>query len=390
MPQSLTELGCWNKAAYKIGAQRFIATDVTNPSGSSNPNANFFADVWEQSVDEVLEEHPFSFAVQTVPLIPLNPPVWTSSTAYSAGNYVINGNNIYIALTSFTSATTFAADLALGYWKLQVLSPSVPVPINSWAANTAYLVGMYVQQAGAIYLCLIQNTSSASFATDLAAGYWMIQSLPVSPAVWAATTAYVAGAYVQQGTNIYICLISYTSSSSFATDLAAGYWQIQSVLPLLQALPNINDPCQNPYAIPSDFISTYKFENPTYYRKEKIKPPYVSTSTQVLLLSNSNVGSWKYVFENLTVSDWSAKFYEAVATKLAYNLCFKISEAAQYAAALKAEYDKALISAIADDSNTSSPDRAIADEWEIARLQGSNGGGSPWGITPSSPAPEPY
>lgn len=278
---ALTQLGYWNNAAYKIGAKRFVQADITSPSTSSNPNALIFNDVDRSSVDEVLEEHPWSFAVQTVPMIPLNPP--------------------------------------------------------DWVTDTAYVIGQYVQEASSIYYCAIAHTSGV-FATDLIAGDWVLQS---------------------------------------------------GVAPLLVDLPSMNDGVSNPYYLPTDFINPYLFGSPTAYRKEMIKPPYLAAATICLILSNNNVGAWKYVYENLTVSTWSAKFHEAVACKLAYNLCFKISEAAQFAAAMNQAYDKALISAIGADSNTSTPDQAIADEWFIARLTGATNV-APWGITPGSPPSQPY
>jgi hypothetical protein len=57
--------------------------------------------------------------------------------------------------------------------------------------------------------------------------------------------------------------------------------------------------------------------------------------------------------------------------KLASKICFKVSEAAQYAAAFKTAYEAKLLSAIAADSNTTTPDEAIADAWFLARLTGS-------------------
>lgn len=266
MPNALfTELGIWNKAALRIGSQRFVATDVTNPSASSNPAAQYLTDIWPYEVQEFLEEHPWSFAVNTVPMIPLNPPAWVTSTLYN--------------------------------------------------------VGMYVLQGGAIYICAIQHTSGV-----------------------------------------------------FATDLAAGDWTLQAgISPLLLPLPLMNDGCNNPYFMPTDYLKPYLFSAPAFYRQEVVKPPYVTTATQMLLTTNPNISTMKYVFSQADITQFSAKACEALALKLAKQLCFKVSEAAQYADSLNKEYDVKLISAIANDSNTTSPDEAIADAWFVARLSGSTG-----------------
>lgn len=266
MPNALfSQLGLYNKAAYKIGSMRFVQSDITTPASSPNPAALYLSDIYPFEIQELLEEHPFSFAVQTVPLIPLNPPAWITSTLYN--------------------------------------------------------VGMYVLQGGAIYICAIQHTSG-TFATNLAAGDWVLQA---------------------------------------------------GISPLLLPLPLMNDGCNNPYALPADFVKPYLFSAPAFYRLEVVKPPYLATATQVMITTNPNIATMKYVFLQLDLTQWSAKAIEALATKMAYQLCFKVSEAAQYAAGLEKSYDVKLISAIAIDSNTTSPDEAIADAWFIARLSGSTG-----------------
>lgn len=261
MPSVLyTQLGLWNKALYKIGAQRLNSlTDTTNPA------SQYLADIYPFELGEFLEEHPWSFAVNTAPMIPLNPPSWVTSTLYN--------------------------------------------------------VGMYVLQGGAIYICAIQHTSGV-FATDLAAGDWVVQA---------------------------------------------------GVAPLLLPLPLMNDGCNNPYYLPSDFINPYLFSAPAFYRKETVKPPYIGTAQICMITNNPNIATMKYVFNQTDLTQWSAKALEAFASKLAKALCFKISEAAQYAMALGQEYDRNVISAITSDSNTTSPDEARADAWFIARLTGSTG-----------------
>ncbi len=261
MPSVLyTQLGIWNKALYKIGAQR-----LNTLTDASNPASQYLADIWPFAYGEFLEEHPWSFAVQTIPMIPLNPPAWVTATLYT--------------------------------------------------------VGMFVLQGGAIYVCAIQHTSG-TFATDLAAGDWVVQA---------------------------------------------------GVSPLLKSLPIMNDGCNNPYFVPSDFINPYLFSAPAFYRKETVKPPYLATAQIVLLTNNNNLATMKYVFSQIDFSQWSAKAIEALSTMLAYQLCFKISEAAQYAAGLETDYHGKLISAIAADSNTTSPDQSVADAWFLARLSGSTG-----------------
>jgi hypothetical protein len=157
-------------------------------------------------------------------------------------------------------------------------------------------------------------------------------------------------------------------------DIASGYWiLIPPLAPLLIPLPIFNDGCYNAYAVPIDFVSIYMFGAPAFYRMETVKPPYLATPTLCILSNNPNIPSMKYVFMNYTISSWPAKFCEAMVFKLASKICFKISNAAELSPAIKKEYDAKIISAIAADSNKTSPDEAIANEWFIARLSGSTG-----------------
>jgi hypothetical protein len=113
---NFAQLGLWNKAIYKIGAKRLVASDINSPSSSSNPAAQYLTDIWQYELQEFLEEHPWSFAVQTVPLVPLNPPDWVTSTTYSVGQYVqYTDGNIYVCAIAHTSGT-FATDLSNGDW----------------------------------------------------------------------------------------------------------------------------------------------------------------------------------------------------------------------------------------------------------------------------------
>lgn len=368
-----TKLGIWQKAAMRIGAQRIVATDLTAPSSSTNPAAQYLTDMWPYELQEFLEEHVWSFAIQTVPLIPLNPPIWLASTNYTIGNYVLNGGFIYVCMIQYTSTASFATDLAAGYW--QICYPTnVPQNPPAWASNVPYTVGCTVFQGGSIYQCVIQNTSSAVFANDLAAGDWtLVYAGSLAPSAWATVTVYYPGQFVTQSGNIYLCVVQNTSGT-FATDLANGYWQLMSPLsPLIKPLPLMNDGCNNPYAIPVDFINPYLFGAPAFYRKEEVGVPYLPTKTIILMCSNSNIPTMKYVSAFTRFSNWSSKGIDAFALQLSYKLCFKVSEAAQLAAALKQEADSKLISAIATDSNTTSPDEAVANAWFIARLSGSTG-----------------
>jgi hypothetical protein len=141
-------------------------------------------------------------------------------------------------------------------------------------------------------------------------------------------------------------------------------------IPLLTPFVDFGDGVNVAYAVPSDFMSLYLVNVPSIIKFEMLKSPYVATNTYAMLTNISTGLMIKYVFLNTDPTTYSEKFVEALACKLAYEACFKISEAAQYAAGMAAAYAKALSSAQAADSKGSSPDEPIQDEWINARLAG--------------------
>jgi hypothetical protein len=105
----------------------------------------------------------------------------------------------------------------------QVVVPAAP----QWLTSTAYTIGQYVTESGVTYICIVAHTSG-TFATDLAAGDWILQN---AAPLWVTSTAYVVGDYVTDVSsgNVYYCVIAHTSGT-FATDLAAQKWVLQNVL----------------------------------------------------------------------------------------------------------------------------------------------------------------
>lgn len=101
---------------------------------------------------------------------------------------------------------------------------------TSWA-TVAYSIGDVVTESGNYYRCLEPHTGSV-FATDLAANKWRLTggelnesvTLEAEATAWGTTTAYYVGDHVEQSSLIYKCLVAHTSGT-FATDLAAEYWE---------------------------------------------------------------------------------------------------------------------------------------------------------------------
>jgi len=152
---------------------------------------------------------------------------------------------------------------------------------------------------------------------------------------------------------------------SFATNTITP-----TLITLLQPLVDFGDGVINPYTVPPDFLSLYLVNAWCTIRFEVLKSPFVASNTYAMISNNASL-MMKYIFNQTDPTQYTAKFIDALVSKLAYNACFKISEAAQYKVELKAEYAENLMSAQAADSKNSSPDEPYQDQWMIARLVGS-------------------
>jgi len=117
----------------------------------------------------------------------------------------------------------------------------------------------------------------------------------------------------------------------------------------------------------------YVYAKPTDY----IKLNFVSSSTATVKVEDagiiSNVSGLKiiYTYRNTDPTKYSAKFIEALACKLASELCFPLGESVSKSEALIKKYeDIDLPKAISSDSQQGTPQPPIQDEWFEAREAG--------------------
>jgi hypothetical protein len=105
-----------------------------------------------------------------------------SPTATSNANVRLIGFN-------FSTTTRFQIEMGAGYmrfWKpdgtLQAATASLA---TAWATGVSYTLGAYVTNSGTRYYCAVSHTSG-TFATDLAAGNWVAQTIMEVPTPYAA------------------------------------------------------------------------------------------------------------------------------------------------------------------------------------------------------------
>jgi hypothetical protein len=137
---------------------------------------------------------------------------------------------------------------------------ATPPTSTPWEPLTFYSEGVYVSYGGAYYLVLNAYTSSASFATDLASGnleQWNSNGNPPSFAQpWAEYTAYAANAYLTYGNYFYQVLVAYTSSNNFLNDLTSGYLAQTDQ----QSCQNVSDLVLDSWCCGSQYPSGWAFQ----------------------------------------------------------------------------------------------------------------------------------
>lgn len=94
-----------------------------------------------------------------------------------------------VRLISFVASTSQSYIIELGqyYARFYLNDAAVQVSgVSAWVTGTNYIVGDYVTNGGNTYYCLIANTAG-TFATDLAAGDWILRTVLQIVTPWAAT-----------------------------------------------------------------------------------------------------------------------------------------------------------------------------------------------------------
>lgn len=114
---SLTKTKIANQALQLIGARKITDFDIDD----GTPNWDAVQLVYDSIRDEVLVEHPWSFAQRRVALLNISnpsttPDAWVTSTSYEKGDYVVESSINYTCTTDHTSGTFNTDYTTNGYW----------------------------------------------------------------------------------------------------------------------------------------------------------------------------------------------------------------------------------------------------------------------------------
>lgn len=279
-----------NLALSLIGAKNLTTFGETTTEEGKRVNA-----IYNSIRDEVLMEHPWSFAQKRVALVDMtrtDQDDWVTGTTYAVDDIVYDPTlaKYYKCLTAHTATTLFATDLASVYWVLY----------TTWVTSTVYAPGDKVYNSGVEYACLTQHTSG-TFATDLTSVYWVATENIVS----------------------------------------------------------LDDEITNVFYLPTDFLRYTRVSD------EDAAIEVVGNR----LLSDTDTLSIKYTYSNDDPTLYSPMFITALASRLAAELCFNITQNATKAQAVLEKYEGVdLPRAMAADSSQGSPENITMDEWEESRI----------------------
>ena len=150
---------------------------------------------------------------------------WLPTTLYNPGDIVINGGNLYLCVTSYTSDSDFDAGIA--NWTLYSVGDAFK---QAWLQNTRYGIGDVVQYNGIVYRCIEGHTAvSTSNGLEQDQSKWQIFFQGVDyRGLWDAETRYRVNDLVTFGGTVFRCKQGHTPSADSTLNFdQAEYWEIE-------------------------------------------------------------------------------------------------------------------------------------------------------------------
>jgi len=204
---------------------------------------------------------------------------------------------------NFSTTTRFIIEMGIGYlrfWSGATGSPVTVATPAAWATGNIYSVGNYVTSSGTTYYCTAAHTSS-TFATDLAAGRWGAQTILEVPTPYAAS-------HLREIQCCQINDIMYFAHANYPprklTRVSDTNWTFEDVK---FAYPPLLDSDDNQTKLYVN-IATYAFNSGrNYFKDSSIHPPVWSASVSYavgdFVLAGNNI-----VYKCITAHTSTATF----------------------------------------------------------------------------------
>ena len=210
---------------------------------------------------------------------------------------------------NFSTTTRFIIEMGVNYLRFWSGATGAPVTVatpGAWATGNIYSVGNYVTSGGTTYYCTTAHTSG-TFATDLAAGKWVAQTILEVPTPYAASHLREVQ-FAQINDIMYFAHASYPPRK--LSRLADNNWTFENVVfdyPPLQE-QNTTETVVNIYPNPDTWVS-----GTSYILGDYVRPPAWAASTAYavgdIVLSGSI--AYKCITANtdatFTAAKWTAQ-----------------------------------------------------------------------------------
>jgi hypothetical protein len=151
---------------------------------------------------------------------------WQPDTTYARDSVTQYQGKTYVCLVPNTSSSNFYSDLyatPYSYWNLVVDGRTF---VGTWTPGTLYSLGNLVIFGGKVYSCVTAHTS-VSFASDADNWTEYVEFTAWNP-LWTTNTAYGLNDVVRWGGIVYICVANHTSAATLDLGLEANQsaWQV--------------------------------------------------------------------------------------------------------------------------------------------------------------------
>ena len=150
---------------------------------------------------------------------------WASSRLYIPGDIVLNGGNLYLCVTGYTSGSTF--DSGISNW---VVYGSGVAYRKDWEETTRYSIGDVAKYNGIVYLCVEGHTSAnVSNGLEQDQNKWQVYYVGVEyRGEWAVETRYRVNDLVKYGGTIFRCKQGHTPIDDSTINFdQEGFWEIE-------------------------------------------------------------------------------------------------------------------------------------------------------------------
>jgi hypothetical protein len=132
---------------------------------------------------------------------------WLPSTLYNPGDIVLNGGNLYLCVTSYTSSNTF--DSGIVNWAIYSSGSAFK---QDWTQNTRYSIGDVVKYNGIVYRCVeAHDAANTSNGLEQDQSKWQIFYEGVEyRGEWVTGTRYRVNDLVKYGGTVFRCKKGHT------------------------------------------------------------------------------------------------------------------------------------------------------------------------------------